>query len=226
MDSRAFGQCSLTFLYHMTATVPSTSVLAEFVSNVRDDIAMMIGVGLVKDSDAVFFQYLGEDQTPRALTVPTSGKPVFNLVNVRLVGIDVADDIGEFKSSKVNLMIESSAGNTIMLTSGLTTLWSQCLITCLMGLLNNYDMETPFTLNSWKGTSAMRPCFASIKVNGTKVTDNMMFEQVAEARGNRDKAGLEAVMRDAVSCLKAAINGQPVDVVIDDPQAITPGADF
>ena len=101
----------------MTATVPSTSVLAEFVSNVRDDIAMMIGVGLVKDSDAVFFQYLGEDQTPRALTVPTSGKPVYNLVNVRLVGIDVADDIGEFKASKVNLMIESSQGNTIMLLS-------------------------------------------------------------------------------------------------------------
>ena len=210
----------------MTATVPSTSVLAEFVSSVRDDIAMMIGVGLVKDSDAVFFQYLGEDQTPRALTVPTSGKPVYNLVNVRLVGIDVADDIGEFKSSKINLMIESSAGNTIMLTSGLTTLWSQCLVTCLMGLLNNYDMETPFTLNSWKGTSAMRPCFASIKVNGQKVTDDMMYEQVAEARGNRDKAGLEALMRDAVSCLKAAINGQPVDVVIDEPKALVPGTDF
>ena len=210
----------------MTATVPSTSVLAEFVSNVRDDIAMMIGVGLVKDSDAVFFQYLGEDQTPRALTVPTSGKPVYNLVNVRLVGIDVADDIGEFKSSKINLMIESSAGNTIMLTSGLTTLWSQCLVTCLMGLLNNYDMETPFTLNSWKGTSAMRPCFASIKVNGQKVTDDMMYEQVAEARGNRDKAGLEALMRDAVSCLKAAINGQPVDVVIDEPKVLKPATDF
>ena len=210
----------------MTATVPSTSVLAEFVSNVRDDIAMMIGVGLVKDSDAVFFQYLGEDQTPRALTVPTSGKPVYNLVNVRLVGIDVADDIGEFKASKVNLMIESSAGNTIMLTSGLTTLWSQCLITCLMGLVNNYDMETPFTLNSWKGTSAMRPCFASIKVNGQKVTDDMMYEQVAEARGNRDKAGLEALMRDAVSCLKAAINGQPVDVVVDEPKVLEPATDF
>ena len=210
----------------MTATVPSTSVLAEFVSSVRDDIAMMIGVGLVKDSDAVFFQYLGEDQTPRALTVPTSGKPVYNLVNVRLVGIDVADDIGEFKASKINLMIESSAGNTIMLTSGLTTLWSQCLVTCLMGLLNNYDMETPFTLNSWKGTSAMRPCFASIKVNGQKVTDDMMYEQVAEARGNRDKAGLEALMRDAVSCLKAAINGQSVDVVIDEPKVLEPAADF
>ena len=210
----------------MTATVPSTSVLAEFVSNVRDDIAMMIGVGLVKDSDAVFFQYLGEDQTPRALTVPTSGKPVYNLVNVRLVGIDVADDIGEFKASKINLMIESSQVNTIILTSGLATLWSQCLITCLMGLVNHYDMETPFTLNSWKGTSAMRPCFASIKVHGQKVTDDMMYEQVAEARGNRDKAGLEALMRDAVGCLKAAINGQPVDVVIDEPKAIEAGADF
>ena len=72
----------------------------------------------------------------------------------------------------------------------------------------------------------MRPCFASIKVNGQKVTDDMMYEQVAEARGNRDKAGLEALMRDAVSCLKAAINGQPVDVVVDEPKVLEPASDF
>ena len=35
--------------------------------SVTMDIAMMIGVGLVKDSDAVFFQYLGDDQKPLLL---------------------------------------------------------------------------------------------------------------------------------------------------------------
>ena len=72
---RAFGLCSLTYSIHMT--VAPSSVLSEFVGGSTSDVAMMIGVGLVKDSDAVFFQYLGEEQSPRALTIPTSGKPVY-----------------------------------------------------------------------------------------------------------------------------------------------------
>ena len=204
-----------------TATIdPASALVAEFSGGTDSSVDMMVGIGVLKDSDAVFFQYLGDSNEPAALMLQ-SGKPLTRMGNVTLTGVSVADDIGEFKSSKINLIIESSAGNTIMLTSGLTTLWSQCLVTCLMGLLNNYDMETPFTLNSWKGTSAMRPCFASIKVNGQKVTDNMMYEQVSEARSNRDKVMLESLMRDAVSCLDAAINGQPVDVIVEEPKALT-----
>ena len=35
--------------------------------------------------------------------MPSSGKPITRLANLRLVGIDVALDIGEFKSTKLNL---------------------------------------------------------------------------------------------------------------------------
>ena len=79
---------------------------------------MMIGVGLVKDSEAVFFQYLGEEQTPSALMMP-SGKPLTRLANVTLAGIDIAEDIGEFKSTKLNLFLQSVQGRVVMLTSGL-----------------------------------------------------------------------------------------------------------
>ena len=69
-------------------TTVDTSILAEFAGGTTGDVEMMIGIGLVKDSDAVFFQYLGEEQTPQAL-VYNSGKPLTRFANVRLVGIDI-----------------------------------------------------------------------------------------------------------------------------------------
>ena len=52
----------------MTASaLANTSILAEFTGGAQSEIAMMIGVGVVKDSDAVFFQYLGDKQPPQAL---------------------------------------------------------------------------------------------------------------------------------------------------------------
>ena len=209
-------------------TVAPTSVLAEFVGGSSSDVAMMIGVGLVKDSDAVFFQYLGEEQSPRALTTPSSGKPVYNLVNVRLTGIEIAEDIGEFNSTKLNLFLESNAGNTVMLTSGLTTLWSQCVMTSLMGLFNSYDLDSRFTLNSWKGTSKMRPCFASIKLNGKRVTDDMLYQQLTDARADRNSDLVNRIMRDSVQILSHALKGDAVDVVVEEPAApvLEAGEDF
>ena len=83
-------------------SVDNTSLIAEFSGGESSDVAMMIGVGLVKDSEAVFFQYLGEQQSPAALMLP-SGKPLTRLANVRLSYINIVDDIGEFKSTKINI---------------------------------------------------------------------------------------------------------------------------
>ena len=197
---------------------PVSSVLSEFTGGSQPDIAMMIGIGLVKESDAVFFQYLGEESKPMALTVPTSGRPLTYLRNVTLSGIEIAEEIGEFKSTKLNLYLESAQGNVVMLTSGLTTLWSQCVMTALMGLFNSYDLQTPFTLNSWKGTSKMRPCFASIKLGQAKVSDQMLYDQLKDLRADRATDKITAVMRDSVDILRAALtinDPQPVDVVVE-----------
>ena len=176
------------------------------------EVAMMIGVGLVKDGDAVFFQYLGEDQKPRALTIPTSGKPVFQFKNVKLVGVDIAEDIGEFNSTKLNVYLESSAGNVVLVTSGLTTLWSQAVMCAFMGLYNSYDLSTAFTLNSWKGTSKMKPCFASVKIGNEKISDQMLYDQLKDLRSDRATDKINAVMRDSVDILRHAL-GMATDVV-------------
>ena len=122
------------------ATYDNAALVSEFAGGTSTDVSMMIGIGLVKDSEAVFFQYLGEEQTPSALMMP-SGRPLTRLANVTLAGIDVADDIGEFKSTKLNLFLQSSQGRVVMLTSGLTTIWSQCVLNALMGLYQSYDLN-------------------------------------------------------------------------------------
>lgn len=197
---------------------PSSALVSEFcggsTNEVSMDVAMMIGVGLVKDSDAVFFQYLGEDQKPRALTIPTSGKPVYKFQNVRLIAIDIAEEIGEFNSTKLNIYLESSAGNVVLVTSGHTTLWSQAVITALMGLYNSYDLDTRFTLNSWKGSSKMKPCFANIKIGEAKVTDQMMYDQLCDLRADRASDKIDAVMRDSVDILRHALGVTEADVVV------------
>lgn len=194
-------------------TIDNTSVLSEFTGGQNSEVAMMIGIGLVKDSEAVFFQYLGEEKTPSALMLP-SGKPLTRLQNVRLAGISVADNIGEFNSTKLNIYLESSEGRTVMLTSGLTTIWSQCVVTSLMGLFNSYSVDRPFVLDTWKGTAKMRPCFAAIRQDNVKVTDQMMYDQLRELRTDKAHDKVQSVMRDAVEILNNAVSPNQVEVAI------------
>ena len=203
----------------MTITSAPASVLAEFTGGEQSDISMMIGVGVVKDSDAVYFQYLGDEQTPRALTVPTNGKPVYNLVNVRVVGLEIAEEVGTFKSTKLNLILESQQGNKVLLTSGLNTYWSQCVITGLMGMYDSYSTDQSFTLNSWKGNQGLKPCFASIKLGKEKVSDQAMYDQLKDLRSDGNSKRMMQVMREAVAIISSAITGgavEPVEVAVED----------
>ena len=202
----------------MTLTTVNTDVAASIVADLGgssvNSVEMMIGIGLVKDSDAVFFQYLGEEQQPSALMLP-SGKPCTRMANVRLSGLSVADGIGEFNSTKLNLFLQSSQGRVVMLTSGLTTIWSQCVLNALMGMYNSYDLSTSFQLDSWKGTSKMRPCFAAIRCGGAKVSDQELYEMLTEARADGDKAKVEQLCRNAVTQLREGLGVvEPVDVKV------------
>ena len=199
------------------ATQESSEIIAEFVGGAKNDVSMMIGVGLVKESDAVYFQYVGEDNTPRALTYEKTGAPVTRLANVRLSGITIAEDIGEFKSTKLNLYLTSNAGRTVMLTSGLKTIWSQCILTGLMGLSNNYDLgQAVFTLDTWKGNSKMKPCFGAIRAKGQKVSDQVMYELLKEARSDKDNEKVNSILREAVDALNAAVEAEEVVINVED----------
>ena len=194
--------------------VDNTALLAEFTGGSSSDVAMMIGVGLVKDTEAVFFQYMGEEQTPSALMLP-SGKPLTRLANVTLSGISIAEDVGEFKSTKLNLYLQSSAGRVVMLTSGLTTIWSQCVLTSLMGMYHSYDLSTPFQLDSWKGTSKLRPCFAAVRLGADKVSDQELYDLLRDARADRDSTKTAQLCRNAVEQLRNAIGVEPVAVDVE-----------
>ncbi len=210
--------CSFT-KYPMTSTLVASEFVSELVADQPSSVDMMIGIGLVKDTDAVYFQYLGDEQSPTALMLP-SGKPCTRLPHVTLTGIEIAEDIGEFNSTKLNLIVTSSAGRTVLLTSGLQTIWSQCMITALMGVFGEYALNAPMTIDTWKGTSKMRPCFAAIRQGQQKMSDTEVYNQLREARSDRDKELVERIMRDSVEILQGALGIESTSV--EDVTDVTP----
>ena len=191
----------------MTILQDNTAIVSDLVAGgQQSDVSMMIGVGVNKDRDAVFFMYRGDDQEPVALTIPTSGKPLTRLGNVKVTGINIAEDIGTFKSTKLNLFLTTNSGTVILVTSGLTTLWSQCVLTGLMGAFETGNLEFALTLDTWKGTSKMKPCFAAIRSGDLKMSDTDLYEQLKEARADRDNKKVETILRDSVSILSHAVS--------------------
>ena len=201
-----------------TQTVDNSAlIVAELEGGQTSDVQMMIGIGIVKDSDAVFFEYVGDKQH-RALTIPSTGKPLETLYDILLTGISVADDIGEYKASKLNLFVTTKSGHEIMITSGLTTLWSQCVMTGLMGLEQQDGLTSPFSLDTWKGSTGKRPCLAAIKVGRARISDQGMYEQFVDLRGLKNKVAkaekLDETMRSAVNIIRSGLGFQePIEPV-------------
>ena len=196
-----------------TAPASTSELVAEFAGGAASDVAMMIGIGLVKDTDAVFFQYQGEGVEPMAL-VQNSGRPLTSLKNVKLTGISIAEDVGEFNSTKLNIILESSRGVSVLVTSGLTTIWSQCIVNGLMALFQGGDLTCPFNLDTWKGTSKMKPCFGAIKVNNVGMKCADLYERLSDARSDGNKQLVESILRDAVEVLSHALTGGPVEEAV------------
>ena len=217
----------MTIISTANPDTANSALVAEFSGGASTDVSMMIGIALVKDSDAVFFQYLGEGVEPKAMVLH-SGRPLTSLRTVRLVGINIAEGVGEFNATKLNVILESSKGTSVLVTSGLTTIWSQCVLNGLMALLNGGDLTCPFNLDTWKGNSKMKPAFASIKVNNVGMKDNELYELLSDARSDGNKAQVEQICRNAVTALSNALTGGPVEeaVVAVDDNTVVVEADF
>ena len=203
----------------MTITPANNDVNALVADLSSGDVSVdfMFGVGLVKDSEAVFFQYVGESATPQAL-VQANGKPVTRIGNVFLTGISVVDNFGEFNQTKLNVFLKTQQGASVMLTSGLTTIWSQCLLTSLQGLVNADAVSSLISIDSWKGTTKMRPCFAAIRNGQTKVTCNDTYALFSDARAARDAQAKETIARNVVANVQAHLDGEVEDVTVAQPE--------
>jgi hypothetical protein len=200
----------MTIISSVAPVVDSSSLMAEFNGGSTSEILMYIGVGLDKDSDAVYFHYLGNDVKPQPL-------PMSALKNVRIVDISIYEPGDQFNTLKLNLTLESSSGKAVVVTSGLSTIWSQCALGGLMALFNGGDLTCPFDLSTWKGTTAMKPCFASLWVNRTQLKDNDLYEQFRDARADGNKTKLVAIARDCVSILSHALTGGPIEEAVVTP---------
>ena len=82
-----------------------------------------------------------------------------------------------------------------------------------MGMFADNSLDALIAIDTWKGNSKMRPCFAAIRNNGVKQTSQELYDTLAEARGDRNKDRIDAIMRDAVSVLAETLTGVPADVV-------------
>ena len=203
----------------MTITPANNDVNALVADVSTGDVTVdfMFGVGLVKDSEAVFFQYVGDNATPQAL-VQANGKPVTRIGNVFLTGISIVDNFGEFNQTKLNVFLKTQQGASVMLTSGLTTIWSQCLLTSLQGLVNADAVSSLISIDSWKGTTKMRPCFAAIRNGQTKVTCNDTYALFSDARAARDAQAKETIARNVVANVQAHLDGEVQDVTVAQPK--------
>jgi hypothetical protein len=103
-----------------------------------------------------------------------------------------------------------------MLTAGLTTIWSQCIMTALMGLADNAAMSHLLTIDTWKGTSKMKPCFAAVRDGQVKLTNDYLYEALREARSDRNKELQTKLMRDAVAAVSAALGSDVQEVLVSD----------
>lgn len=203
----------MTIVPTPASSVDSSDLVAEFAGSSSSTYDILVGVGLVKDSEAVFFQYKGDDQK-EALVQP-NGKPVTRIYPVQITGVRIEENPyagSGFEGAKINIEFSTQGGKTVCLTSGLTTMWAQCMLISLSGLMQAGGLNHLIAIDSWKGNSKYGTCFAAIRDNGVKMTDQVMYDALAKARADRNNALKEQIIRDAVDIIGGSFAVEPATV--------------
>jgi hypothetical protein len=189
----------------MTMLVDSSAIVADLVSGGEaPEIKYMIGVGVVKDSEAVLFYYIGNDEQPIPL-MTKAGKPLTRLANVQLVDVAVVTGIGTKNATKLNVILEIDSGNKILVTSGIQTWWSMCVISGLYGLFQNGMITESFNLDSYRGNMGRKPIFASIRC-GDVYSDKELYAILNADRKEKAWESYELSMSSIVDTLKKELD--------------------
>ena len=188
----------------------SSAIVAELVSGGEaPEINMMIGVGVVKDSEAVLFHYVGKEELPQALIHPSTGNPLKRLSNIKLVGLDIAKNIGTENATKLNVILELGNGNKVLVTSGIQTWWSQCVMAGLFGLFQNGLLTESFNLDSYRGKMGRKPIFASIRCADV-YSDKELYAMLMADRKSKAWESYEQTVTTIISDLSKVLNVAPV----------------
>ena len=188
----------------------SSAIVAELVSGGEaPEINMMIGVGVVKESEAVLFHYVGNEEQPQALMHPRTGNPLTRLSNVKLVGLDIAKNIGTENATKLNVILELGNGNKVLVTSGIQTWWSLCVISGLSGLFQNGLLTESFNLDSYRGKMGRKPIFASIRCADV-YSDKELYALLMADRQCKAWDTYEQNITTVVADVNDALNVDPV----------------
>lgn len=197
----------MTIAPNTAATTDSSALVAEFGgSSSTTSYDILVGVGLVKDSEAVFFQYKGDDQ--KEALMQANGKPVTRIYPVQFSNVTIEENpyaSSGFEGCKLNIEFTTQGGKTVCLTSGLTTMWSQCMLIAMTGLMKAGGIEHLIAIDTWKGNSKYGTCFAAVRDNGIKQSCQELYDAFLTARQAKDAARKEALARDAVSVLNGAL---------------------
>jgi hypothetical protein len=213
----------------MTMLVDSSAIVADLVSGGEaPEIKYMIGVGVVKNSEAVLFYYIGNDEQPIPL-MTKAGKPLTRLANVQLVDVAVVTGIGTKNATKLNVILEVDSGNKILITSGIQTWWSMCVISGLYGLFQNGMITESFNLDSYRGNMGLKPIFASIRC-GQVYSDKELYAILNADRKERAWESYELSMSSIVDTLKKELNTSvEPDTSVEDVEVLveeTAGEEF
>ena len=131
-----------------------------------------------------------------------AGKPLTRLGSVKLVDIDIVTNIGTHNATKLNVILESNQGNRILVTSGIQTWWTTCVIAGLFGLLQNGLIDTPFNLDSYRGNKVI---FASIR-SGQSYSDQDLYALLKSDRTDKAWDAYESTVSSIVDTLKKELN--------------------
>ena len=210
----------MTIVSTAAVTSSTSSIVSEFSGGQSSNVAMTIGIGLNKDSDAVYFRYADEAGEQPIALLTASGRHLSTLGNVTLVDVGLYEPNDEYNTLKVNITLQSSAGTQVMVTAGLTTFWSMSVLGGLMSILVGGDVTCPFNLDTWKGNKGkIKPCFGAVKIAGQAMRNDDLYNSLTDARTDGNKPKVEAIMRDAVDVLHKALNVDAVDVAVE-PSAV------
>jgi len=199
----------------LIASTATSAIVSEFSGGRQSSVAMTIGIGLVKDSDAVFFKYADEaGEQPVALLQP-SGKHLSTLCNVTLVDVSLYEPNDEYNTLKLNVTLESSTGTHVMVTSGLTTFWSMSILGGLLEMQKGGDLTCPFNLDTWRGNKGkIKPCFGAIKMGAISMRNDDLYNSLTDARSDGNKQLVERIMRDGVETVHHALTGGLVEEAV------------